>query len=172
MVAQQCELAGLQEEHYQIQPGKDLAKAYVVTFVGEPRLAARRAAMLLGTMRDAEGAWRQPHAVTPAGESVRVWLDPDKNGKQVKGEAALRRLLRAFRSVAPADKRVFMDTGALAITSNWRPLARVVMGEPNEEPRVEWNIVALNVFGVARTVIEAEVQRIAGSRTDPVEWCS
>lgn len=61
-------------------------------------------------------------------ETVREWLDPDKNGKQLKGEAAMRRLLRALRVVTPPDKIVFANTEELPRIGNWRPLALVVMG--------------------------------------------
>lgn len=50
VVTKQCDLAGLRSVHYQMQFGRELAKAFVVTPVGGPRSAARRAAMLLGTM--------------------------------------------------------------------------------------------------------------------------
>lgn len=78
----------------------------------ETGLAARRAAMLL------------PHVSVPAWESVRAQLGPGRSGRLIKGEAEFRRLLRVFRSAAPADNRLFIDTGALTITSNWRSVPR------------------------------------------------
>lgn len=77
------------------QESKELAKAFAIQFAGEARIAAQRAAMLLGTMSDPEGVWHQRNAVTLAGELVRV--EPD--------DAALRRLMFAFGALAPADKR-------------------------------------------------------------------
>lgn len=58
----------------------------------------------------------------------------------------------------------------LAVTSNWRPLARSVMGEASEEAKFEWNLVALAAFGVPRAVVELE----SGGRQGggPVESCS
>lgn len=82
LIAQQCDIMGLHAEHYSAQEGKELSKTFAVQFVGEARLAVRRAAMLRGAMRDADGAWRQPKAKTPAGEAVQVWLDPDKNRRR------------------------------------------------------------------------------------------
>lgn len=103
-------------------------------------------------MKGADGAWRQPTACNPAGEQVRVWLGPDVSRRQIKCEAALRRVLRAFRAIAP-----------LTVTSTWRPLARVVMGEPGEDPRYEWNSVALASLGVPRAAVQAELERGIGS---------
>lgn len=171
VLGKQCEFAGIRSDHFELRPGGELAQSFVVGFVGEPRLAARRAAMRLGTMKAADGAWPQTHANTLAGESVRVWLDLDKSGKQLKGEAELRRLFRALRVVAPTEKRRFVDTAALTITGNWPPLAGVVMGEPTEDARVEWNPVTTASFGLTRAVAEAELARTGGSRGEAVEWC-
>lgn len=171
VVAQHCGYARLLEEHYSLQEGRELSKSYVVTFLGEPRLAARRAAMLLATMRSADGAWRQPSVKTPSGAEARIWSDPDKNGKQMKGEAAVRRLLRAFRAAAP-EKRVFANMAELSVTASWRPLARVVMGEASEEANFEWNLVALASFGVPRAAVEAELQENGRQGSAGVAWCS
>lgn len=58
-----------------------------------------------------------------------IWLDPDKHGKQLTGEAALGRLLRVPRATSTQDRRVFADTAAVTVIARWRPLARVVLGE-------------------------------------------
>lgn len=85
VVAQQCEFAGLRSDYFELQGSKHLWKTFAVTFVGEARLAARRATMLLAPMKDSDSTWRHPAAKTLVGETVHVWLDPDKNGKQLGG---------------------------------------------------------------------------------------
>lgn len=71
VVARHCGDERLVEEHYSLQEGRELSKSFVVTFLGEPWLAARRA-----TMKSADGTWRQPSVRTPSGAEARIWLDP------------------------------------------------------------------------------------------------
>lgn len=61
----------------------------------------------------------------PSGADVKVYLEPDRNGRQQTGAAGLLRLLRAFREAAP-ERRVFANKAELSIMLQWRPLARVV----------------------------------------------
>lgn len=57
-------------------------------------------------------------------------------------------------------QRVFADSAALAVTSNRRPLVRVVMREANEELRFEWNLVSLAAFGVPWEAVERALARV------------
>lgn len=61
-------------------------------------------------------ARRQPTVITLAGEVAHVLLEPETNGKQFKGEAALRRFFRAFGAAALQDKRFFANVANLTVT--------------------------------------------------------
>lgn len=89
----------------------------------------------------------------------------------MKGEAAVRRLLRTFGVAAP-EKRVFANMAELPVTANWRPLARVVMGEASEDAKFEWKPVALAAFGVPRAAVEAELQAGGRQGSAGIGWCS
>lgn len=54
-LAKDCQSVVLRNDHLQLQQCRDLAKAVVIGLLREPRLAARKAAMLLGTMRIPRG---------------------------------------------------------------------------------------------------------------------
>lgn len=128
--------------------------------------------MLLGTQRAVDGSWVQLCVVGPGAEPVKVYMEADRNGKQQKGEAGLRKLLRAFRAVVPEGKRVFASKGELHVTRNWRPLARVIPGEVNDKVAYQWKEVALEAAQIKRTVVEAELEAQARERAEDVQWCS
>lgn len=90
-----------------------------------------------------DGVWQQLKAITPAGDEAKVWFDADKSGKLMKGEAALRRVLRAFKAVLPAGRKACANIVELSMRASRKPLARVVMGETSGESRYQWNLVAM-----------------------------
>lgn len=58
VLAQQCSFAGMRSDRYELHGGRQLSRTFTAIFIGESRLAARRAAMLLALTKDAEVAWR------------------------------------------------------------------------------------------------------------------
>lgn len=56
---------------------------------------------ILALRREAIGEWRTFSVETPIGDATAVYLDPDKNGRQVKAEVEFSRLLKAFKVVLP-----------------------------------------------------------------------
>lgn len=65
--------------------GATVAKRWTLIVKGrDPRTAARRAAMLMGTLRDGNG-WRRVEVESAAGEKVPLYIAPDKNPRAEDG---------------------------------------------------------------------------------------
>lgn len=165
------EEAGLREDQWQLLPSRPLSKQFVVQCVGERRAAARRVALFLGTRRSAGGEWRKLHVVDPVGQQANVYLDPDRNGRQLKAEAALRRVVRAVKKVA-GDLQAYPNYAEGIVTRNWRPIAKVEPGEFGETVTVLWNDAALVSLGLRKEAIKEELEAAAGERAEAVAWSS
>ena len=83
----------LERNQYEIK-GKGLDKMYVIQFKGATGLAARRARKFLSLQKDSNGCIFS--AKTPDGADTRVYLDCDKNRKQIRKEVLSRKLQKVF----------------------------------------------------------------------------
>lgn len=163
--------AGLCEDQWQLLQPRPLSKQFVVQCVGEPRAAARRVALFLATRRGAGGEWRKMHVTDPLGQQATVYLDPDRNGRQLKTEAALRRVARAVKKVA-GDSQAFPNYAESIVTRSWRPIAKVEPGGLGDKVSVLWNDAALLSLGLSKATLKAELEAAAGERAENVAWSS
>lgn len=164
-----AEEAGLRDDQWQMLQPRALSKQFVVQCVREPRAAARRVALLSGTRRGPVGEWRKFQVSDPLGHQAMVCIDPDRNGRQLKAEAALRRVTRAVKKIA-AVGQAFPNYVERTVTKNKRPIAKVEPGEAGDKVSVLWNDVALVSLGLSKEVLKTELEAASGERAEDVAW--
>lgn len=91
--------AGVADHQREVSGQRAVGNRFAVRLVGEPRAATRRAALMLVALRLADGQWLDLEGEAADGGVMRLYLSGDKNGRQLRGEAELRRLFRALRQV-------------------------------------------------------------------------
>lgn len=170
-VAGLAEQAGLRDDQWSMLPARPLSKQFVVQLRGGARAASRRAALLLAVLHGPDGEWKKMSVKDTLGQDVAVYVDPDRNGRQLKAEAMLRRVARAVK-VASSDGQAFANYHEWTVTKAWRPLAKVNPGALREEACVLWNDAAIVSLGISRDVVKREMARLAGERSESVAWSS
>ena len=156
----------LEKNQYEIK-GKELDKVYVIKFKGATGLAARRARKFLSLQRDSDG-WKNFFAKTPDGADTRVYLDGDKNRKQIRKEVLSRKLQRVLKEKYP-NNEFFNRKRDATISSDWVPLARVVVPDPDTF-RVEWNLKRATELSIDRAAVDEAFKIAAADRDETISW--
>lgn len=133
----------------------------------DPRVAARRAAAVLGAMRVQEG-WRQLEVEALDAAVIPPYISADKNGKQAKTEYYGRRLLRICREAYPGKTfQLLRDEGVVALGT--RRVVRVV-AQPDSST-LEFAMAQLTAVGMEKDRLQAAWQaEMAGDRGQQETW--
>eukprot|EP00972_Heterocapsa_arctica_P006715 982215-Heterocapsa_arctica.AAC.1 len=111
--------------------GPVLGRNFTLRFRGLEELAAQRVRKFMASQRTDEG-WRQMEADVPGGGRAKVFLDFDKNRKQVRGEILTKKMHKILKERMPnADLRVKRKEGT--ITLGWSPVVRITILSPDEQ---------------------------------------
>ena len=110
------------------------------------------------------GKWRPIFAKGPENEQVQVFLNPDKNGRQVKTEGATKRLGDYFRELL-GDHKVSARREEGIISVDGAKLAMVVIGDDNAS--VKFIQKTLDKHGLDKK----QAQESFESREND-QWCS
>ena len=86
---------------------------FTVQFKGAVGLAAQHVSKALGSLKRADGSWRDLHAKAPADGNrlVRVYVGRDQNAKQTPTERRCKKLLLALKKSAPRHQRARSQAG-------------------------------------------------------------
>jgi hypothetical protein len=148
--------------HYRIEGDTEMpSQNFVVQFLGEEDIAARKCSLALRRQKQASGAWEQFFAQCPGASWAQVFLGADKNGFQVAKEIGTRRLgniIAAFPAVPKDQLLVARREGALLI--NWEPLCIL---EPQEAGSflLKWAEPILAKWNIDKSVATAEFTRLS-----------
>eukprot|EP00972_Heterocapsa_arctica_P011593 1697938-Heterocapsa_arctica.AAC.1 len=74
----------------------EIGKSFVLNFLGDGVLAARRAKKFMMSLKS-NGEWRDLCASTPDGIDTKIFLDGDKNRKQIRKEVIARKLVKVLK---------------------------------------------------------------------------
>ena len=153
-------------EFYTIE-GKEPGRNFSLRFSGATALAASRVRKFLSLQRT-DGDWTELSALTPDKKPSRIFLDPDKNKKQMRGELIFRKLLKATRAQHPG-----LNAGGRKLDSivciDWVPLARIVVLDPVKF-KIEWNFAVVDGKHIDKAAIEAAVRSDVADPNDCIEW--
>lgn len=97
--------------------GQTAAQRWTIRFLGEPRLAARRAAQVFAALRGADGEWMSLEVMGTTGmERSRLYLGLDKSPKQTRVEVMGKRLASLARSLRPELRwRLLREEGVVCV---------------------------------------------------------
>ncbi len=71
-----------------------MGKAFGFRVLGKTQLTARRTTKFMDSMRRPDGASRENAVQSPTGQSIKIYINRDRNPKQVKEDILWRRLQR------------------------------------------------------------------------------
>ena len=162
--------AGLDPTNYAIE-GEQLGKFYSLRFLGEPNLAGRRLNKFMDMLRGPAGDWRELGASTPTGKHVKIYVNRDRNPRQVKEETLGKRLQKAVlqqleRKGTPMHTYFKKRDNTLFV--NWEPVAKLIVEGP-EVFTVRWNLSAADPLQLDRDAIVASLDN-ARESANPVQW--
>eukprot|EP00972_Heterocapsa_arctica_P069423 10258372-Heterocapsa_arctica.AAC.1 len=147
--------------------GQPLEKSFIIQFTGATALAARRARKFISLQRSDEG-WKDFHAHTPDGSETRIYIDKDKNRKQIKTEVLGRKLLRILKTKFTAKDFVNQKRTGI-INSNLLPLARIVVLGP-ESHKIEWQVQYMEELGIDRDDIDTAMAAATADSHQNLTW--
>jgi len=160
------ETMGLKEDDVKII-GRDLDKSFTLRFAGSAATAARRARKFMSLQREG-GEWKQLVAKTPDGAETKMYVDVDKNRKQIMTEMMGRRLHKVLKEKYPA--RDFFNRKKLGtVTVDWTPLARVVITSP-EVHKIEWNLKLADELGIDKTGVSERLEASLATQENGITW--
>ena len=89
-------------------------------------------------------------AKSPASKEL-LFLNPDKNGRQVKCEVGARKLTTYLKNKYPGNEIVCLSKleGLVGIAGKWKAIAKVVVDSPSEV-HVDWNPELVQKLGIDR----------------------
>jgi len=114
---------GIPNNHFSVE-GSSPGHKYTVRFVEAADLAARHVRTILGAQRKGPGEWEQHTLPTAAGGTTPVYVNADKNNRQVKTEILLKKLVAFLKEQHPGTKVTPHREEAL-IKFEWRPAVRI-----------------------------------------------
>ena len=160
------ETMGIKDNEVKIE-GKDLDKGFTLRFAGCIATAARRARKFMMMQKDG-GVWKQLVAKTPDGAEAKMFVDIDKNKKQVKLEMIGRRLYKVLKERYPARDFFYRKVSG-TVVHDWTPLARVVVTSP-EAHEIEWNVKLVDELGIDKDMVIEKVEAFAPNRDGGITW--
>ena len=133
-------------------------KEFIIKFNGHTALAARRAGKTHSLLRNPDGSWRELTAVTPDNENCRIYIDIDKNNKQLSKERYAKKLHTACKELYPAKEFYFQNTEG-KITSAYQLVAHVIV-EAKDEWKVAWNNTMVATMRLDRAAIMERTRKL------------
>jgi hypothetical protein len=147
--------------------GDPTSSKFTIKFSGPPAFAARRAAAARGSLRSDTGQWTELCAPLPAGGSVRLFLNPDRNAKQIKVERESKRLGAILSELYPAIKwRVNRSDGE--VSQDWVGFAKLEVHADNLTT-LRWNLPALAASSVDKAEVTKRFHASTRQRAE-VQW--
>lgn len=160
------ETMNLKENEVKID-GRDLDKSFTLRFAGCPATAARRARKFM-TLQKEGGVWKQLVARTPDGAETKMYVDVDKNRKQIMLEMMGRRLHKVLKEKYPA--RDFFNRKKFGtVTVDWTPLARVIVTSP-EGHKIEWNLKMADELGIDKVGVSEKFEASVSTQENGITW--
>lgn len=152
----------LDDVELKLPTGATVAKRWTLVVKGrDASTAARRAAMLVGALREGSG-WRQPGSDFPS------YISPDKNPRIVKMEVAGNKFLAAMKARQPqVGWRLLREEGILS--AGCQKVVRIVP-DSSTQVRLEHNKQALADKQLQRSELQAAWDAVVG--TVSVQWSS
>ena len=136
--------------------GPELSKIHTFKFRGEARQAELRAQKFLQLQKRQDGTWRQHKAKDERHNEVTVYVDGDKNPKQIRTEIITKRA--AVLLEQKLGKKTYAKRAAGVIMAEFVPLLRIIVEGPDQW-KLEWNKKATAIQHLAKDEYEKELRQ-------------
>lgn len=170
-LAELAEAANIQESHYTIEPENaqgSVARRFVAQFIGDDRTATRRCNAFYEAQRTSTG-WKRLQADSPGGGKSNLYIDRDKNGRQLATEKLGRKLRDAIKRVQPSLE-VYLQRSTATIVCSYKPLAKIIVGETEAEWHIEYQEGHLQALSLDKGDIKKAMEEsLAPAAAEP--WC-
>jgi len=151
------------KEVYSVE-GRALGNTFSIMFLGLSTVASKYVEKTLKSLK-VDGVWRELKVLDPSKNPVRLYLNPDKNGRQQKIEGATKRLCRRLKS-QHSDLNLFARKSEGIITLDFKQLALVSAPEAGKVD-LGWNPGPVRTAGIDKASFTKEFLE-----TENIQWCS
>ena len=166
-VLKQLSEAGLDQCSITVK-GIASANSFDVKFDGELQRCCSQVKQLLDSQKVDKGIWKQHTMRGTDDQPYPVYINPDKNGRQVKSEVAMSKVVRKFKELHPSLKdkiAQFKDSGLIQL--HWKPLVRVVV-ESQHVVALDWNEASVEEYHINQAAIVAHFKEDIGAGANVV----
>ena len=114
-----------------------LGKGFIVQFNGDAGRGARLARKALGLRRDSNGQWNDVYVKTPTGDTVKLYINPNKSPKQRKLESSAKRLFTLIKTALPQgiqEHEVQYNRRDGVVSCKWLKIAKVNITSRDDPP--------------------------------------
>ncbi len=139
---------------------------FSIKFGGDYRTGAAAAAQFIVSLKLGPGKFKEQKALTPEGGKATFFVNPDKNGAQVRKEVQSKGLLDLMGPLKP-DKKFFLRREAGVVFLDRKPLVSVVVVSESYS-RLSWNHAKRIESNIAQEQVEEAFKAMVASGW--VQW--
>jgi len=148
--------------------GDAVSKFFTAKFKGNGGLAEGRVRKFVQLQRSVDGKWRTFTVPDEHGTARQIFIDGDKNKKQIRTEVVTKKLCQILAT--KTQQQLFGRRSEGKIYHAWMPVAKVEMQGPGSQFRMLWNNVKVEELGLIKEQILAELETACASPADNVSW--
>ena len=141
------------------------SKRFVIRFSGNDGHASKRVSTVLGSLRLGGGKFKDLHAEG----GTRVYLYPDKNARQLRAEAAFRKLKRIIMEKKPGFKMHFNWMSGV-VSSNWKGFVEIKFDPDTRSAKLDWAPENSTFFQLDTESITQEFHKAFSSTIKEPSW--
>ena len=162
--------AGIKESDWQLR-GPTCGKQFKLVFNGLNGLCARRAKKANLFLKDEDGAWKTIHVQTPTGNSVRLYIDMDKNRQQLAVERLGKKVANALMAAYPTKKFYLRKAAGLIFLPGNKGICKLEV-PTRDDPQIMWNPSLISSEEIDKQAILDAVAKDDGgiAATGPIMW--
>ena len=155
--------ANVEQQAFEIT-GDALDNRFDIQFTGSPTAAAAAALQLYQSLQLGRGKWKPQNVKDAAGISHQFYIQPDKNGAQVRREVLAKELSRLVSPLVP-NKEVFVRKSTGSILIDRRVLASIFV-TTQDSARIEWYHPQRIALGIEQAPIDQQFRLLIGGPSD------
>ena len=142
--------------------GDALDSNFEINFPGDFHTARSRASQFKLSLRLSKGKYKTQNVVSPAKLNIQFYINPDKNGVNIRTEILTKGITDALTQAYP-DKPFNCSRAGGLVYCNRRALARIIVtGE--DTARLSWNMATRVALGIVPAEIDASFASLVTSK--------
>ena len=125
----------------------------------------------MDSLRNGDGTWKNLETTSPTGRAIRLYINRDRNPRQVKEDILGKRLQKIVAQQLEqkgTPLRCFYKKRDTTLFVNWQPVAKLIVEGP-ERFYVKWNHVAAEPLGLDREAVAIALDTVRESASS-TQW--